>query len=99
MDSILLQSIFLKIFLDLDSKVALLLLVTAIPYNAFFVIVVIFAAENLGFSWIFVGAYILAAFVQVNNSLIVIQICFLNCNWWNSDDHDATVRYNFQFLY
>lgn len=53
---------------DLDSKVAFLLLITAIPYNFLFVIVVIFTAKNVGFSWIFVGTYVVAAFVQVTNS-------------------------------
>uniref|UniRef100_A0A915PRC0 SLC41A/MgtE integral membrane domain-containing protein n=1 Tax=Setaria digitata TaxID=48799 RepID=A0A915PRC0_9BILA len=49
----------------LDSKVAFLLLVTAIPYNFIFVIVVIFTAKNINFSWILVGTYIVTTFVQV----------------------------------
>ncbi|CAG9535578.1 unnamed protein product [Cercopithifilaria johnstoni] len=71
----------------LDSKVAFLLLVTAIPYNFLFVVIVIFTAKNADFSWIFVGTYVVAAFVQ---GLILFYLCQVAVYglWWFGLDPD-----------
>ncbi|VDK27293.1 unnamed protein product [Gongylonema pulchrum] len=71
----------------IDSKVAFLLLLTAIPYNFLFVIIVIFAAKNVDFSWILVSAYVVAAFVQ---GLVLFYLCQVTVYtlWWLRMDPD-----------
>ncbi|KAM3717745.1 Solute carrier family 41 member [Dirofilaria immitis] len=71
----------------LDSKVAFLLLVTAIPYNFSFVIVVISIAQNINFSWILVGGYVMATIVQ---GLLLFYLCQVTVYalWWFRLDPD-----------
>uniref|UniRef100_A0A914RLX6 Uncharacterized protein n=1 Tax=Parascaris equorum TaxID=6256 RepID=A0A914RLX6_PAREQ len=51
--------------IGLDSKVAIVILFGAAPFNMFFVILIFLTAKNAHFTWTFVGAYILFAFVQI----------------------------------
>ncbi|VDN08555.1 unnamed protein product [Thelazia callipaeda] len=72
---------------NLDSKVALLLIVTAIPYNFLVVIIVIFTAKNVDFSWILVGTYIAVAFIQ---AVVLFYFCQVTVYWlsWCRMDPD-----------
>uniref|UniRef100_A0A915AEQ7 SLC41A/MgtE integral membrane domain-containing protein n=1 Tax=Parascaris univalens TaxID=6257 RepID=A0A915AEQ7_PARUN len=58
----------------LDSKVAIVILFGAAPFNMFFVILIFLTAKNAHFTWTFVGAYILFAFVQLAILLYLCQV-------------------------
>uniref|UniRef100_A0A0M3I6A7 MgtE domain-containing protein n=1 Tax=Ascaris lumbricoides TaxID=6252 RepID=A0A0M3I6A7_ASCLU len=58
----------------LDSKVAIVILFGAAPFNVFFVILIFLTAKNVHFTWTFVGAYILFAFVQLAILLYLCQV-------------------------
>ncbi|KAL3984551.1 Divalent cation transporter family protein [Acanthocheilonema viteae] len=75
----------------LDSKVAFLLLVTAIPYNFLFVVVVIFTAKNIDFSWIFVVAYVVAALVQGLLLFYLCQVTVYGLWWFRMDPDNSSV--------
>uniref|UniRef100_A0A1I8EF13 SLC41A/MgtE integral membrane domain-containing protein n=1 Tax=Wuchereria bancrofti TaxID=6293 RepID=A0A1I8EF13_WUCBA len=75
----------------LDSKVAFLLIVTAIPYNFLFVVVVIFTAKNVNFSWIFVGSYVMAAFVQGLLLFYLCQVTVYGLWWFRMDPDNSSV--------
>ncbi|VDK66270.1 unnamed protein product [Onchocerca ochengi] len=80
-----------SILKNLDSKVAFLLLVTAIPYNFLFVTVVIFTAQNIDFSWILVGGYILAAFIQGLLLFYLCQVTVYGLWWFRLDPDNSSV--------
>ncbi|KAK6107978.1 Divalent cation transporter family protein [Brugia pahangi] len=75
----------------LDSKVAILLIVTAIPYNFLFVVVVIFTAKNVNFSWIFVGSYVMAALVQGLLLFYLCQVTVYGLWWFRMDPDNSSV--------
>nr|CDQ05350.1 Bm8316 [Brugia malayi] len=75
----------------LDSKVAILLIVTAIPYNFLFVVVVIFTAKNVNFSWIFVGSYVMAALVQGFLLFYLCQVTVYGLWWFRMDPDNSSV--------
>ncbi|VDM44168.1 unnamed protein product [Toxocara canis] len=58
----------------LDSKVAIVILFGAAPFNVFFVILIFLTAKNVHFTWTFVGCYVLFAFVQLAILLYLCQV-------------------------
>ncbi|VDK82083.1 unnamed protein product [Litomosoides sigmodontis] len=75
----------------LDSKVAFLLLATAIPYNFFFLVIVILTSKNVDFSWIFAGAYVAAAFVQGLLLFYLCQVAVYGLWWFRMDPDNSSV--------